>query len=704
MPTAAELAILIEVQGNASAQLRALGQDVQRLERQVEGAQRSGGRGGGLLGALTGGVGIGAGLGLVTQALGGMQSLFGAIGESIFGMNARLEQSVATFEALTGSAARAQQVIAALRQEAATSPFGESEIIAAGRALISASDGSTESLLGLVRVAEQLAAIDPAQGLEGAAFAVREALGGDFESLIQRFEISRQAIARFRAEGLSNLQVVTRALQEMGVTSELVERLGRTFEGRRSTIVSFFDEIRRRLGEGIFQRVSDAFGHMVNLIAEHGDRFLRLATDIGQAIGTILQRVATAAQGPLQALLDAFAPGLWAVVAGELERTVEPLQAMDRAAQSAAPAARDLNRELAGIGVLAAEVQIEANRVRQAYDSQIEPLERQLRLLQQSADVQRVQNALATNRATVEGLRLDREIEALRRAAGAATDPNASGLTLRQRLIALALQERELRREELGLEEERRPAIQSVQQQMTALQEQQRQALAPLEAQLAVHRANADAIQLEIRQTDLLRQENDRAAEAIRKAGTGAASPEALEDSRARGEALADEWLTGWQTWVDANGGTVWQAIARSLDNWYQTSGKPTVQRIGADLGTALGTAAADAAASAFGQQVEQRVQELRQNPLLAGFLGGVAGPIGPGIAALPRVAGLPASIAQNGITNEIGPVTVTVGGVNDPGFGERLKTALTDFLAGFILAEAASDPGAPRAVQGSGR
>ena len=94
----------------------------------------------------------------------------------------------------------------------------------------------------------------------------------------------------------------------------------------------------------------------------------------------------------------------------------------------------------------AAGLQIDADRVRRAYDDQIQPLERQLRLLQQSADLQRVQNALATNRRAVERLRLEREIPALQRAAGGATDPDAEGLTLRQRLIALALQERELRR------------------------------------------------------------------------------------------------------------------------------------------------------------------------------------------------------------------------------------------------------------------
>jgi hypothetical protein len=698
VPSVAELSILLTAQNSASAQLRALGGDVQRLERQVEGVQRR--TGGGLLG----GVSLGAGFAAAQAALGGMQGLFDAIGESIFGMNSRLEQTVATFEALSGSASRAQQIVQALRQEAATSPFSDQEVLAAGRALVSSAQGSTDALLDLVRVAEQLAAVDPAQGLEGASVALREAMSGDFTSLIQRFELSRAAIQRFREQGLSNLEAVRAELQRIGVTSELVERLGQTFEGRRATIVSFFDELRQRLGAGIFERVSDAFGHMVNLIAEHGDRLRRLATDIGEALGAILERVAAATLGPLRALVEAFAPGLWAQVAAELERVPEPVQEIARAAQQAAPAAQSLERQLAGVGVAAAGIQIEANRVRQSYEAQIQPLERQLRVLQQSADLQRVQNALASNRAAVENIRLTAETAALRRAAGGATDPNAAGLSTRQRLIALALQERELRQQELGLEEQRRPALQSVEQQLAALQEQQRQALAPLEEQLALYRNQADVLQLQRQQAALLKEDMEQAAEAVRRAGTGEAAPEALADSRQRGEALAAEWLTGFEDWINAGGGTVWGAIGRSLQAWYDGTGKALAQTIGTDLGTAL----AEAAGVAVEAGVRSRLAAVFANPLVAGLLGGAAQGLSPAGAALPQVAGAVAAqgsaIGQQGVTVDFGAGSIVIGGVTDPGFGERLKAALTDFLNAFVLASANVEPGARAGLQGAGR
>ena len=690
----AELQILLTAQNSASAQLRAVGQDVQRLERQVEGVQRTTGASGGLLGGLS----LGAGFAAVQAAVGGLQGLFDAVGASIFGMNSRLEQTTTTFRALTGSVGAAAATVAALRKEAATSPFSDAETLAAGRALITVADGSTESLIHLVQVAEQLAAVDPAQGLEGAASALREAVSGDFQSIAERFELSRQSIQRFRDQGMSNLQAVEAELQRLGVSSRLVEQLGQTFEGRRSTIVSFFDELRQRLGSGVFERIADAFGHMVNLIAEHGDRLRQLASTIGQALGAVLERAAAAATGPLRALTEAFAPGLWATIATELDRAVTPVQEIAAAAQQAAPAAQSLERQLAGIGVQAAEVQLEADRVRSTYDAQLAPLERQLRLLQQSADLQRVQNALASNRAAVEGLRLDREIAALQAAAGGRTDPNEAGLTLRQRLIALALQERNLRKEELGLTEQQRPAVQTLEQRIAAVQEQQRQALEPLQNQLKLYRDQADALQLQRDKAALLKQDLEAAAEAMRRAGTGPAAPEAVDDSRKRGEALADAWLTGFQAWIDANGGTFWTAIGKSLTTWTAETGLPTAKRIGGELATGM--------AEAFGETVGPAIVEALRKTFFPGGAPQAGGRFDPG-ASLPRVGFDPTGRMGQPATGPNVSVSVAV----QPGspltedqvrrLADEAAAALADSLA---QAAAQTDPGPNRLVQGAGR
>ena len=697
MPTVAELQVIIEAQDRASAQLRAVGQAVGRLEQQVQGVQRRGG-GGGLLGGLIGGAGVGAAFAAAQGAARSLQGVFDFVGESIFGMNSRLEQSVATFRAFTGSASAAQAIVEDLRREADVTPFDTDEIIRAGSALVSSARGGNQELMELLRTAEQLAAFRPLQGLEGATFALREAIQGDFTSIIDRFDLGRASIQRFRDQGMSNLEAVRAEMQRVGATADLVDRLGQTFEGRRSTIVSFFDELRRRLGEGIFVRISDAFGRMVQLIAQYGDRLRALADTIGEAIGHTLERAIGGLLGTVRRLFDAFAPGFLDELVAGWQQMAPAVQETGRAMEQTAASGQTVERQLAGIGVRAAELQLEAGRVRRAYDDQLAPLERQLRLLQQSADLQRVQNALASNRAAVEGIRLEREVAALRRAAGGRTDPNAPGLTLRQRMIALALQERELRQQELGLEEQRRPAIQSLEQQIAALQEQQRAALAPIERELQLRREEAEALQLLREQERLRVQDAQAAAEQVRASWRMAADPQALADAKKRGEELAEEWLKGWREWIDARGVSAWETFYLAFRKWYDGGGKDKLVAIGTEVGTLVGGALSDALEST----ITTRLRTLFQNPLVRATITGALGPAGPGIAALPRLGELRESIAQNGVTFE--PGAITIGGVNDPGFAERLRVALVEFLQTFVLTQGAADPGASGRQQGAGR
>lgn len=693
MPTAGELTIVLEAQDRASAQLRQVGQAVDRLEKQVEGVQRRGG--GGLLSGLS----MGAGIAAAQQAFGALGGAIDFIRDSVVTLNSELERNVATFEQVTGSAQAAADVVQALRREAAVSPFSDREILDAGRSLISVSERSTESLLELVRVAEVMAAIDPFQGFEGATVALREALAGDFGSFIRRFEASREAIQRFKDQGLSNLQIVRAELERMGYTSALVERLGRTFEGRAATIRSFFDELRQRAGAGLFDRLNDLFGRLVKLIDDFGDHLRVLATGIGSALGAIAEGIGGALLGPLRQLSELFAPGLWDQLVAAMERVPPVLEQQGRAAAGAAAAVEDQTRTLARLGVEAAGLQLESDRVRRTYDDQIRPLERQLQLLQQSADLQRVQNALAGNRSAVEGLRLEREILALRKAAGGQEDPNVAGLTLRQRLIALALQEKTLRQEELGLEDDRRPLIQQLQQQIEGLQEAQRRTLEPLERGLALRKDEVDAINLVRKQEELLAQDVAATAKA-RLDGWTSQNPGALDEVKKRGEELAQAWLGGWQAELDKNGGDVWKTMGAKLSAWYEETGKPIAVTVGKDLGTAIG----DAAATAVGERLKKLQVDVLANPLVAGALGGAAAAAGGALPVLPRVAEGAAAIGDKGVTVDFGAGSIVIGGVNDPGFGERLKAALTDFLNAFILTQAAAAPGPPAGAQGAGR
>ena len=116
VPTAAELQIVIEAEDRASAQLRQVGQAVAAPRAPGGGRAAPGRRGGGLLGGLHGRGDRGGAAGL--RAMGGV---IGFIRTSVVTLNSELERNVATFEAMTGSAEAAGDVVAALRREAAAS-------------------------------------------------------------------------------------------------------------------------------------------------------------------------------------------------------------------------------------------------------------------------------------------------------------------------------------------------------------------------------------------------------------------------------------------------------------------------------------------------------------------------------------------------------------------------------------------------------
>ena len=149
---------------------------------------------------------------------------------------------------------------------------------------------------------------------------------------------------------------------------------------------------------------------------------------------------------------------------------------------------------------------------------------------------------------------------------------------------------------------------------------------------------------------------------------------------RKRGEELAAEWLKGWEAWIKAGGGTVWGAMGKTLDTGGRRTGGPGagLRRTGRRWAWPPGRPGS----------------ALRQNPVLAASVRALAGPGAPARVRAPGRRPLPGA---TGIVN-IGP-DHGQRGRHDPG-GERLK-AVQAFLQGFMLAEAATDPGATTRLQG---
>jgi hypothetical protein len=465
------------------------------------------------------------------------------VGDSIIGQNSKIQDATTTFIAFTGSVATANAIVADLRQNANITPFRTEDVITSGRALINAARGSREELMLLVGTAEKLAALVPEQGLRGAAFSLSEAMAGQYRSIRERFRISLQEIQAYQSQGMTALEAINAALEKRGGAT-LVEQLSRTWTGLSTTIGSFFDMVRQRAGQGIFNQIADQAQHFVQVLdlsnqQGFGQRLLQQAQQIGAVLGALFQRLSAQIARLGVAFLNMLEPGLGDRFAKEWEEASQragkaaeeaQAQAAQRAAEQAAKAGEAVKRaftladaeaqfqaigmDLQRLGGLSSQVemamkpiqerldaikvqstgvQIEADRTRLSYDQQLAPLERQLRNIQsrrnEALELSRLQmeseaaeNTLADAglrrlqaqqalvdarlneiRAQQEGIVLDSSIARMRERLGANIDPNAPGLTTRQRLLALELQAMEAQRESNRLGQQISPIAQAAQ-------------------------------------------------------------------------------------------------------------------------------------------------------------------------------------------------------------------------------------------------
>jgi len=115
-------------------------------------------------------------------------------------MNASLEIVQLTLSNMIGSEEAALNLITEMRQEAARLGFEATSMTNLGRALIPYSQGDEERFSRMITLAEQLALLDPAAGLTGAARALRDIFSGEMQSLWRTFELPRAALQELQAE------------------------------------------------------------------------------------------------------------------------------------------------------------------------------------------------------------------------------------------------------------------------------------------------------------------------------------------------------------------------------------------------------------------------------------------------------------------------------------------------------------------------
>jgi hypothetical protein len=196
-----------------------------------------------------------------------------------------IEQATAKLVAFTGSQEAAAEVLEMVRRRAAATPFAFDEMANSAASLAAISRSTGQDLESLIGIAERLAASNPSEGLEGAAFALREAFSGDFMSLQERFNISKDTIARMKEAGVS-VETFDLILGELGITTELVTGLAETLQGRWST---FMDSVTTRAAAfttPIFESVKTILQELQPLLDRSSGSIDEFLGKIGGGIGS----------------------------------------------------------------------------------------------------------------------------------------------------------------------------------------------------------------------------------------------------------------------------------------------------------------------------------------------------------------------------------------------------------------------------------
>ncbi|MDI3341891.1 MAG: hypothetical protein QJR03_15305 [Sphaerobacter sp.] len=206
----------------------------------------------------------------------------------LFSGNVELENTKAQLLAFTKDGDQAAAILEQIRQEAAKTPFAFSEMAKATAGLLPAAKAAGVELMDLVKQAEILAAANPAEGLEGAAFALREAVSGDFTSIIERFNLPRQYINQLKEEGVPNLEIVRRAMLAMGYDADLVSNLANTAAGRWSTFIDTLTSLKDTAMQASFEILSDSLARLQGWLDGNQERLNAIAQTIGQRLAGAL--------------------------------------------------------------------------------------------------------------------------------------------------------------------------------------------------------------------------------------------------------------------------------------------------------------------------------------------------------------------------------------------------------------------------------
>jgi len=232
-----------------------------------------------------------------------------------FKFNDSMEIVTAQLNAFTKDGNKSAEILEMIKRRAAETPFAFEDMAQAATALLPASKASGKGLEELIELAEILGASNPAEGLAGAAFSLKEALSGDFTSIIERFNLPRQRLNELKEQGVPALEAVRTAMLELGLDSDLVTGLAGTASGRLSTLQDTLVNLAAQASKPVFDAFSAGIAQVNTWLEANQPLLQRLADTLAAQIGGAITWLATTAIPAMMAAWVSLQPTLATVQA-----------------------------------------------------------------------------------------------------------------------------------------------------------------------------------------------------------------------------------------------------------------------------------------------------------------------------------------------------------------------------------------------------
>jgi len=199
----------------------------------------------------------------VTTAYLGAQGAVKAFSATI-GAAAKYEQAEVAVKAIFNDNAASKAYLDMVGKMAIDSPLLNSgEMLSSSKTLV-AMTKNVEELGKAWSIIERLMVLDPTQGTEGAAFALKEMWQGDALSMVERFGLSKKDLNVIKKLSIpKQIAEINKLLDGMGITQKTVNAMGETTLGYWAQLQERAEKFGRQIGNMSNSKLGKVLGDII---------------------------------------------------------------------------------------------------------------------------------------------------------------------------------------------------------------------------------------------------------------------------------------------------------------------------------------------------------------------------------------------------------------------------------------------------------